>query len=97
MPRIVRRPKARNDLIEIWDFIADLNEIAADQLLDRVEETLLMLSEHPYIGRERSELARGLRSFRVEKYIIFYVPLLDGIDVIRIMHGARDILADDIG
>ena len=35
--RIVQRPQAERDLIEIWTFIADDNEQAADRLLDRFD------------------------------------------------------------
>jgi toxin ParE1/3/4 len=35
---ILRRPQARLDLIEIWSFIADDNEAAADRMLDRFEK-----------------------------------------------------------
>ena len=59
---ILRRPQARLDLIDIWNYIADDNEAAADRMLDRIESVLWMLSEQPKAGRERPELAPGLRS-----------------------------------
>jgi toxin ParE1/3/4 len=43
------------------------------------------------IGRSRDELAPGMRSFPVGRYVVFYLPLDDGIDVVRVLHGARDI------
>ena len=43
------------------------------------------------MGRARDELAPELRSFPFERYVIFYEPLQDGIVVVRLMHGARDI------
>ena len=42
---ILRRPQARLDLIDIWNYIADDNEAAADRMLDRIEGVLQMLSE----------------------------------------------------
>jgi toxin ParE1/3/4 len=50
-----------------------------------------LLSEFPGLGRPRDELAESLRSFPVGNYVIFYLPLGDGINVIRVLHGARDI------
>ncbi len=44
----------------------------------------------PYMGRQREELAARLRSFPVGSYVIFYRPIDDGIEVARILHGARD-------
>jgi toxin ParE1/3/4 len=47
-------------------------------------------------GRERRELRRDLRSFPVGSYLIFYVALADGIEVVRVMNGRQDIGADDV-
>ncbi len=43
------------------------------------------------MGRARQELADSMRSFPFGRYVIFYVPLEDGIDVVRVLHSARDI------
>jgi len=51
------------------------------------------LAASPNIGRHRDELLSGLRSFPTGNYLIFYIPLEDGIDVVRILNGARDIEA----
>ena len=55
-----------------------------------------MLIENPLAGRERRELGASLRSFPVGSYVIFYVPLPDGVEIIRVMHGRQDIHADDV-
>jgi toxin ParE1/3/4 len=92
---IRRRPQAHLDLIEIWSYIADDNEAAADRMLDRFDKTLRMLRDRPMTGRERPELAPGLRSFPVGKYILFYLPLANGIDLVRVRSGYLDIGPDD--
>ncbi|WP_008538835.1 type II toxin-antitoxin system RelE/ParE family toxin [Bradyrhizobium sp. CCGE-LA001] len=38
----------------------------------------------------------GLRSFPVGNYVIFYIPLPDGVEIVRVMHGRLDIDADDM-
>lgn len=43
------------------------------------------------MGRKVEELAPNLRSFPIGSYLIFYRPIEDGIQLIRILHGARDI------
>lgn len=43
------------------------------------------------MGRAREELAAHLRSFAFGRYVIFYTSLHDGIDVVRVLHSARDI------
>jgi toxin ParE1/3/4 len=47
--------------------------------------------------RERPDIRRDLRSFPVGSYVIFYVPLPGGIEVVRVTHGRQDIDADDMG
>jgi toxin ParE1/3/4 len=50
---ILQRPQARLDLIDIWNYIADDNEAAADRMLDRIGGVLQMLSERAE-GRTRA-------------------------------------------
>jgi toxin ParE1/3/4 len=96
MPRaILRRPRARLDLIEVWSYVAGDSEAAADRLLDRIESALAMLSETPFAGRARPELAADLRSFPVGNYVLFYRPLSVGIELVRVLSGYRDIGPDD--
>lgn len=59
--------------------------------MDRLDEQLGLLAARPMMGRARDELAPGVRSFPFGRYVVVYAPLDDGIDVIRVLHGARDI------
>lgn len=97
MPRVTRRPLAADDILEIWDYIAEDSLDAADRWVDRLDEQFRLLATQPLMGRTRPELEQELRSFPFGRYVIFYAPLADGIDVIRVLHGARDIdaLFDD--
>ena len=56
-----------------------------------VIESCVLLAGQPLMGRERPELAPNLRSFSVGSYVILYRPISEGIEVGRIIHGARDI------
>jgi toxin ParE1/3/4 len=47
--------------------------------------------QYPAMGRVRDEIDSKLRSFSVGKYLIFYVALPDGVEIVRVLHGARDI------
>jgi toxin ParE1/3/4 len=91
MPRVTRRPLAEADVLHIWDHIADDSLTAADHWVDRLDEEFRLLASQPMMGRARDELASGVRSFPFGRYVIFYVPLDDGIDVVRVLHGSRDI------
>ncbi len=94
--RLCKRPQVDLDLDSIWDFIADDNPTAADRVLDRIGEVLDMLIRNPLAGRQRPELASGLRSFPAGNYIVFYLPLDDGIEVVRILSGYLDIAPEDM-
>jgi toxin ParE1/3/4 len=43
------------------------------------------------MGQSRDELRPGLRCFVVSPYVVFYRPIEDTIEVLRVLHGARDI------
>jgi toxin ParE1/3/4 len=91
MPRVTRRPLAEADVLEIWDYIADDGIAAADRWVDRLDKQFQVLAMQPMMGRARDELAPGVRSFPFGRYVVFYLPLDGGIDVVRVLHGARDI------
>jgi toxin ParE1/3/4 len=85
--------RAQEDLEEIWDFIAEDNPDAADRFNDLLLEKFKILGRQPKIGRLRKELGPALRSFAVGHYIIFYRQIPKGVDIFRVLHGARDIEA----
>jgi toxin ParE1/3/4 len=90
MPAILRRPRAGEDLAEIWEYIAEDSEEQADAFLAAIDRKFQVLADRPGMGRARDELAEGLRSFPVGKYVVFYRPIPGGIEIIRVLHGARD-------
>lgn len=91
MACIVRRPLAGADISDIWDFIAEDSVAQADAWVDRLDGKLSLLATQPLMGRPRHELSLELRSHPFGRYVIFYEPLPDGIDVVRVLHSARDI------
>jgi toxin ParE1/3/4 len=91
MPRIIIRPRAQIDLAEIWEFIAEDSQARADSFLDRLDQSFHGLAGNPRIGRARGELSPNLRSFPVGRHVIFYLALADGIEIVRVLHGARDL------
>ncbi len=91
MAKIVKRPRAELDLLDIWGYIADDSLDRADEFLDRLEGKLQALARNPGLGRRRDELLPGLQSFPLGNYVVFYQVIENGIDVIRILHGARDV------
>ncbi|MBI3895403.1 MAG: type II toxin-antitoxin system RelE/ParE family toxin [Acidobacteria bacterium] len=91
MSRVVLAARAEEDLFDIAVYIAQDNPEAAARFIEKIEQICALLAASPEIGRLRSELAEDVRSFPVERYVIFYLPVKGGIEVLRVLHGARDI------
>jgi toxin ParE1/3/4 len=92
MARVLFTPLAHNDLQIIWDYLAEeASEETADGILEFIQEKCQKIAAFPESGHIRYELLANLRSFVVKSYVVFYIPLSDGIDVLRVLHGARDI------
>ena len=93
MAKVLRKPQAEADLIEIWTYIAQDSPTRADKLLDQFDEKSQTLAQSPFIGKARDELGPTIRSFPIGNYVLFYQPVEGGIEIIRVLHGARDIEA----
>ena len=91
MSIMLKRPLAELDLLDIWNYIADDSPDRADDFLDRIESKLMTLAQNSGLGRKRTELLPNLRSFPIDIYVVFYQQIDGGIDVIRLLHGSRDI------
>lgn len=97
--RVVRRPQVYRDALEIALYIADDNPAAGERFLDALEEAYELLREHPEAGHAcdiNVSDERTLRSWpvkRFESYLVFYFSLerKSGIEVVRILHGAREL------
>lgn len=92
MSRFVLTPAARADLTEIFDYISRDNPNAARRVLDELRGAMLKLAEMPEMGHYRSDLAdEPLRFWPVYSYLIIYRPEERPLQVVRVLHGARDI------
>lgn len=81
---------ARSDLDGIWFYIAQDDVDAADRFIRAIVSRFPKMAAMPLIGRQRGELAPRLRSFPVSRYVVFYRPLENGVEIVRVLHGARD-------
>jgi len=85
------RPEAKVDLDDIWFYIAQDSPNNADRFLNQIQETCLSLANFPHLGTIRNELKANLRSHPIGNYLIFYFPLENGIDIVRVIHQSRNI------
>lgn len=82
---------AQKDLKAIKDYIASQNLQAARQFADEVVQKCQTLAQFPEMGRLWNDLVPPLRSFPVDRYLIFYRPVKGGIQIVRIVSGYRDL------
>lgn len=86
-----RTPKSLKDYGDVWEYVARRSSMdAADALLRSFDQTLKLLSDHPGAGPARPDLRKSLRSFPVGSYLLFYRRIRGGVELIRVLHGARD-------
>ncbi|PWC53770.1 type II toxin-antitoxin system RelE/ParE family toxin [Azospirillum sp. TSO22-1] len=91
MPRVVFAKRAQIDLAEIADYIGKDNPRAARRLVLDLRDTCPLIAGHPAMGRNQGRLLPSLRSHTHGSYVVFYRPINGGIEVVRVLHGARDI------
>ena len=77
--------------MEIWYFIAQNDSLAADRLLDLLEEKYKLLADNPHMGPARRDIAKELRYHPVGSYLLLYRIISGGIELVRVVHGARDL------
>jgi len=91
------RPRASADIDDIADYITTDSPEVATRFLDSIEQAFARISEQPGIGSRRytqppyPEILRFWPVPTFQKYLVFYLDLPDCIDVLRVLHGARDI------
>jgi toxin ParE1/3/4 len=88
--------RAEADLADIWYYIAKESgsiEIA-NRLIDSISNRFFLLATHPHLGRSREDdFGIGSRSFSVGEYVILYCVEDEGVLILRVAHGRRDIEA----
>ena len=94
MRKRVLTQRARLDLLDIADYVANRNPDAADRLIERLQDACQMLDRRPALGHTRLDLAPehdDLRFWPVGRYLIVYRTRKSGIQVVRILSGQRDL------
>jgi toxin ParE1/3/4 len=87
-------PQAKVKLEEIGDHIAEDSPGDAKRFIERLTRKFETLGRHPLIGRARPDLRPDLRSFPYGAYVILYRAIDDGVEVVRVVHAARNL--DDL-
>lgn len=91
MADVIRTLPANADLMEIWVYLAEDSIEAANSAIQAIGRKCLDCAEMPGMGRRRDDLSPGLRSISHGNYLIFYRPVDTGIEIVRVLHGARNL------
>lgn len=86
--------RAEDDLTGIWAYVAaERSEDAATRLSADLEKTCSKLLDFPNAGASRETLAAGLRVTFYRNCAIYYRSTTTDLLLIRVLHGARDVVA----
>jgi toxin ParE1/3/4 len=91
MAQVLKTPRAQADLEAILEELESKSPPAAERFATRVDRKCLALGRIPELGRARAEILPGLRSTPVGKYVLFYRLRGEVVEVLRILHGRRDL------
>jgi toxin ParE1/3/4 len=97
--RIVRRPAARVDVVEIAVYLGtEATPEIADRFLVALDRACERLAALPQIGspyRTTNAALRGLRKWPVPSFpnhLLFYQPVPGGVEIVRVLHASRDLI-----
>jgi toxin ParE1/3/4 len=82
---------ARRDINAIVGYIAKDSPKASEQFANNLARKFTALADAPLIGREQDDYGVGIRTFPFGNYMIFYRPAKDGVVIVRVLHGARNL------
>ena len=89
--RFVLKPRARQDLDEIWDYTADRWGLGqAEAYARQLWEDIQRVADNPSFGRECGEVRPGYRKYPSGSHVPYYRLTDDGIDIVRILHERMD-------
>jgi len=92
MPTFVLSDEAETDIAGISEYIAKRNVAAAIKMLDLIQEACQTLAENPGLDEVRKGFGvPNCRSFTVNRYVVFFRPNGNGVDVARILDASRDL------
>jgi len=89
--KISRSPLAKRDLVDIYVAIAIHNQPAAKRIIRRIDHRISLLAEYPELGPKHPDITEELRMLVEGNYLILYRVRPGTVEIIRVLHGARDL------
>ena len=93
MKRFQLAPEARSDIKDILAYIAHDNLEAAGRVRQKIHDACRRLAQYPFIGHRRDDLTtrQDVLFWPVYSYLIIYRPNSRPLEILRILHGKRDV------
>ena len=91
MNRYVINILASRDLSQIAEYFSQNNLEAGEKFFQEFNRKCQQLVSFPNSGKSYPEIRADLRGLLLEGYIIFYIVLDDGIEILRIVSGRRNL------
>jgi toxin ParE1/3/4 len=91
--RLVVTRLAQRDLDRIHDQISADKPAAALRWVERTRKLFKFLAKNTGVGETRDEIGPGIRSFSHGSYVILFRATTDALEIVRVVHGRRDIEA----
>ena len=82
---------AEADLVEVWLQVADDGgPNRADEYISKIQAVCELIASQPDMGLDRPDIAKGVLSFPVDRYVIYYELHGPTLSVLRVWHTAQD-------
>jgi toxin ParE1/3/4 len=90
---VIFTPEAKNDLLELYDYIADHSSTTrAMRYIERIEKSCMSLNTLPERGTRREDLRPDLRVMGFERRVLIAFRISSGsVAILRILYGGRSV------
>ena len=90
MSRAVQSFAAIDDLSRVVEYISRDSFSAASRWIRDIHRVFALLATHPEMGEIVQTRYGEVRRHVVGSYLIYYRTATEGVEILRVIHGARD-------
>jgi plasmid stabilization system protein ParE len=83
---------AKADLLKTLEYLDGDNPGAVLKVVDALDDAMQLLADNPGIGHRRPDLTpQDVRFWSVFRYLAIYRPSTKPLEIVRVLHGKRDV------
>ncbi len=92
MSDFVLTQAAKGDLLKILEYLEGDNPSGVLKVVDALDDAMQLLADNPGIGHLRSDLTpQDVRFWSVFRYLVIYRPDTKPLEIVRVLHGKRNV------